>query len=348
MHQDSTDASGQVRAVPWSAAEILIALLLVAVFWPGAVYQLLHASGFYRRLYGEAMTSLAWTDPAEQKRQRLALDVLGGSGAGEEALPVLRRWAFYRLHLWAMVLAFPFQAATIPLLLYRASGTRPAQLGLTTHALGRNLLAGALAALVLTPAVLGLNYLVDLWYVSSGAGVPQEHPLTLVAQQSLVPAEWVLLFLTGMMSAPVLEELIFRGMLQSWFAARRWGGHAAMATAFAWALATCWGRARAAWSTGAGPFLEQAAPAVFVLALVPFYLVVRWYSRTPAGPAIFGTALLFALVHASVWPTPVALFFLALGLGGLAWYTRSLAGPIVLHSLFNGYSCVKLLLESRS
>jgi membrane protease YdiL (CAAX protease family) len=343
MHPDSGDAGGQVRLVPWSAAEIFLALLLVVVFWPAAVYQLLHASGFYRRLYGEAMASLAWAGPAEQERQRLALDVLGGPGAGEEALPVLRRRAFYRLSLWAMVIAFPFQAFTLPLLLFRVSGTRPAQLGLTAHALGRNLLAGVLGALVLSPAVLGLNYLVEQLYLSSGAGVPQEHPLTVVAKQSLAPAEWVLVFLTGMVTAPVLEELIFRGMLQPYFAARCWGGHVAMTAAFAWALATCWGRARAAWSSGAGPFLEQAAPAVFVLVLVPIYLAVWWRSRTPVGPAIFGTALLFALVHASVWPTPVALFFLALGLGGLAWYTRSLAGPIVLHSLFNGYSCVMLL-----
>jgi membrane protease YdiL (CAAX protease family) len=328
--------------VPWSALELLITLFLVFL-WPGAVYQLLHTGGFYRRLHGDEMASMAFADPAEQERQRLALDVLGGAAAGDGALPVLRHWAFYRLNLWAMVFAFPFQVATILLVLHRASGTRLAQLGLTTRALGRNLLAGALGALVLTPAVLGLNYFVNQLYLSSGAGVPQEHPLTLVARQSLVPVEWVLVFLTGMVTAPVLEELMFRGMLQPWFASRPWGGHAAMGASFALALLNCGDRARAAWQYGFGPFLQQAAPAVFVLALVPFYLAIWRRSRTPAWPAIFGTALLFASVHASVWPTPVALFFLALGLGGLAWYTRSLAGPIVLHSLFNSYSCVMLL-----
>jgi membrane protease YdiL (CAAX protease family) len=339
MHEDSGDA-GRDRLAPWSAAEILVALFLVLIFWPMAVYQLLHATGFYRHFYGEALASLAWSD----ERQRVALDVLAGPAAGEGALEVLRQRVYSRLNLWALVIAFPFQAATIPLLLYRASGTRPGQLGLTARALGLNLLAGVIGFVVLTPAVLGLNWAIDLLYLSSGAGVPQEHPLTLVARQSLMPVEWVLLFLTGMLAAPVVEEITFRGMLQRYFAAHHWGGHAAMTISFGLALWNCWGRARAALALGAIPFVEQAAPAVFVLVLVPFYLAVWWRSRTPAGPAIFGTSLLFALVHASVWPTPVALFFLALGLGSLAWYTRSLAGPIVLHGLFNGYSCVALLL----
>jgi membrane protease YdiL (CAAX protease family) len=344
MHRESGGSGGPDRPVPWSGIEILLALVLVSAFWPLAVYQLLHASGFYRRVYSEQVVVLASADEDRREQQRFALALLAGPGAADAALPVLRNQAFYRLNLWAMVLAFPFQTATILLLLYGASGTRPAQLGLTTRRLGRNLLAGALGAALLTPAVLGVNWLVEVLYHLAGAGGFREHPLTVVARLAPRPAEWVLLFLTGMVAAPVVEELTFRGMLQPWFAARRWGGHAAMAASFALSVWSCWDRARAAWSLGAAPFLEQAAPAVFVLVLVPFYLVVRWRSRTPAPPAIFGTALLFACVHASVWPSPIALFLLALGLGVLAWRTRSLAGPILLHSLFNGVSCLSLLL----
>jgi membrane protease YdiL (CAAX protease family) len=82
-----------------------------------------------------------------------------------------------------------------------------------------------------------------------------------------------------------------------------------------------------------------------MLALVPIYLLVWWRGRTPVALAIFATAALFASVHASVWPTPIPLFILALGLGALAHRTRSLVGPIVLHGLFNGVSCVQLLVE---
>jgi membrane protease YdiL (CAAX protease family) len=45
-----------------------------------------------------------------------------------------------------------------------------------------------------------------------------------------------------------------------------------------------------------------------------------------------------------VWPTPVALFVLALGLGALAYRTQSLVGPVVLHGLFNGFNCLVLFL----
>jgi membrane protease YdiL (CAAX protease family) len=75
-------------------------------------------------------------------------------------------------------------------------------------------------------------------------------------------------------------------------------------------------------------------------------LLVWRLSRTPVPPAIFGTSLLFACIHTSVWPTPVPLFVLALGLGVLAQRTQSLVGPIVLHGLFNGISCVLLLWRS--
>jgi membrane protease YdiL (CAAX protease family) len=324
MHEDSGEIDGRAGRVPWTAPEVLLALLLVSQFWPAAAYQFLLASGFYRRHYGDELVALASADPAHPE-------------AADGALTTLRNQAYYRLKLWATVLAFPFQAVTIPLLLYGASGTRPEQLGLTAGHLGRNLLAGTLGAVVLTPVVQGVNWLVKVLYLAAGAGGVQEHPLTQVARQGPAPAEWVLLVLTAMLAAPVLEELMFRGMLQPWLAARRWGGHAAMAATLVLALLACRGRA--------GPLLERAAPVEFVLILVPFYLAVWRRSRTPVPPAIFGTALLFAYVHVDVWPDPVALFVLALGLGVLAWRTRSLVGPILLHSLFNGVSCVRLLLE---
>jgi membrane protease YdiL (CAAX protease family) len=51
--------------------------------------------------------------------------------------------------------------------------------------------------------------------------------------------------------------------------------------------------------------------------------------------AIVGTAALFANFHANVWPTPVALFVLALGLGWLAYRTQGVVAPTIMHILFN-------------
>jgi membrane protease YdiL (CAAX protease family) len=169
------------------------------------------------------------------------------------------------------------------------------------------------------------------------------HPLTQAAGEGLAPAEWSLLIFAATVAAPVIEELLFRGLLQPWFASHKGGGYAAFGAAFAWAAYVCRDRVRAAWPLGVGPILDAAAPVLFVLSLLPILFIVVWRSRTPAGPAILGTAVLFAAIHSSVWPSPVALLLLALGLGGLAWRTRSLAGPILMHSLFNSVSVVRLL-----
>src|SRR5262249_4479600 len=146
-------------------------------------------------------------------------------------------------------------------------------------------------------------------------------------------------------AAPFLEELSFRGVLQPWLASRRWGSHLAMLGALAVAVSFRWNDILDAWPKGIPALVSAATPALFVLGLLPFYLLVCWRSRTPLGPAIFAASLLFACVHTSVWPTPVPLFVLAIGLGVLAHRTRCLVGPIVLHGLFNAVSCVQLLMS---
>jgi membrane protease YdiL (CAAX protease family) len=250
-----------------------------------------------------------------------------------------------RLGLWVRTLAWPFQLLTFPLLFSALSGTRLDQLGLTTRRFGHNVLAGIAGMLALTPPVLGVYWLVRYLYAQSGEHGVESHALEVIARQSLFPAEWVMLVFTATVAAPFLEELTFRGVLQPWLAARRWGGHLAMVGALTLAVAFRGDDLFAAWPKGIRSLTLAASPALFVLALVPIYLLVYWRSRTPLGPALFGTSLLFACVHTSVWPTPVPLFVLALGLGALAQRTRSLVGPIVLHGLFNGVSCVQLLLE---
>ena len=85
-------------------------------------------------------------------------------------------------------------------------------------------------------------------------------------------------------------------------------------------------------------------PALFVLALVPVFLLVWWRSRTPVGPAVFGTAALFAAFHSGVWPSPVPLLLLALGLGIIAYRAQSLAAPMLIHALFNCFNCGLILL----
>jgi membrane protease YdiL (CAAX protease family) len=339
--QEQIEAPGDAAApptgwptpVPWTGAEMLLAYLLVYLAWPATFSLLLQGSGFLRLVYGP--------DPAARRTAAVAL--AAGQGAARALEPTFQRLDSYRKALWLNAVAFPFEAVSIPLLLYGLSRTRPYQLGLTTRRLGRNLLVGLVGALVLVPAVFAVYYLVLAVYRALGAGPAEEHPLTQVAQLGLSPVEWGLLVLSAVIAAPVLEELVFRGMLQPWFATRRAGGLAAMVLAFLLALAMRHNDIEAALPRGPRAVLVECVPAFFVLALAPVFLLVWWRSRTPAGPAIFGTAVLFAAFHSSVWPSPVPLLLLALGLGYLAYRAQSLAAPMLIHALFNGFNCVLIL-----
>ena len=59
--------------------------------------------------------------------------------------------------------------------------------------------------------------------------------------------------------------------------------------------------------------------------------------------ALYVSAAFFALVHSAVWPTPIPLFFLGLGLGWLAVRTRGIFVPVIVHGLFNAVSAVYVL-----
>jgi membrane protease YdiL (CAAX protease family) len=225
---------------------------------------------------------------------------------------------------------------------------------------------GTGAAVVLAPLVLGLNY-GAVWLFKDVLGAPvHEHPLAFAGQHGLTGVEWLLLAFAVMVAAPLAEELVFRGALQRLFLELPRGSHVAMGAALVMALARQ--PAGAAALTGGFTVLAANMPALFVVALVPVYLVVWLCCQPPRSPnpvetsypdveqpldatpgkphpapAVFATALLFAAVHSFAWPTPIALFVLGLGLGYLALRTRGLVAPIVLHSLFNGASYVLLL-----
>jgi membrane protease YdiL (CAAX protease family) len=340
------DRTGSPSPVRWSAPEVLVAVYLWVFFWPPLARIALSETRIFTAYYGAEAAAIADADPQQRLRQRAGLGLFTGPGSADLFLSEARQRLLSRFNLWTLAVAFPFQFASIPLLLFALSRTPPAQLGLTASRLGRNVLAGLIAAVILTPVVLGVNYAVEKLYELGVPGRVQQHPLTLVAQEQLWPAEWFLVFFVATVAAPVMEELVFRGMLQPYFMSKEHGGAIAMAVALALAAAAC---GRDVWNARSAPLADMAAaaaPVLFVAVMVPIYLIVHTRSRTPAAPAIFGTALAFAALHSSVWPSPVALFVLGLGLGVLAWRSQSLVGPFVLHALFNGTSCVLLVLQS--
>jgi membrane protease YdiL (CAAX protease family) len=249
-----------------------------------------------------------------------------------------------RVGLWTSIFCFPLNVATLLLLPRLLSDTRPFQLGLTSYRLGRNVFLGVLGWMILTPLVLWVNVLAHQLYVRITGGEPALHSLTMLSRSN--PAWWelALVVLTATLVAPVWEEMLYRGLLQRWFSQRWWGGALACGLAVIWALVNKSPLIVSACSARNWSDLGVALqPAAFVLLLTPGLLLGGLRRRPNAARAIYGTAVLFAIRHSESWPDPVALLVLALGLGWLADRTRSLVGPIVLHSLFNGVACVMMV-----
>jgi membrane protease YdiL (CAAX protease family) len=208
---------------------------------------------------------------------------------------------------------------------------------------------------VLTPFVRGVNIgLALLWRLWVTAPVP--HPLQKLSETHPLPIDWALIVASAVLLAPFLEELLFRGVLQPWFSSRPYGGDIAVAGAIlcsALAVSVPVAQvvepmARQPLSPAlARPLLIASAPLLFALVMVPVYLLLRRHYRSATVNGIFGAALLFGVVHSGVWPTPVALSLLGVGLGLLYYRTQSVVPSMVTHALFNGLSVMELVIQAQ-
>ncbi len=299
--------------LPFAARLLIVSLFLylIVFVWLTVASTVLESSGFFEWFYGSRPEGTAST--VMQTRQNL----------------------------WVVALAFPFWTASVILFFHLTRFVSAAAIGLTLFDLVPKVLIGVAAALVLTPGVLGINY-AAVWLSKDVLGVPEQaHPLALAAKQGMSVVEWLLLAFAVTAAAPLWEELLNRGALLRLAIVHPWGPPVAIGAALfiAFVLSAIGVSA----TDGLWPFLSANLPTLFVLTMVPVYLVVRWWSKTTNAPAVFAIALFFAANHSFAWPTPVALFVLALGLGYLTVRTGSLVPAIVVHSLFNGVSFVLLV-----
>jgi membrane protease YdiL (CAAX protease family) len=311
-----------IQAIHFAA--LTIALYLLYAICSLASFTVLRNIGFYDWYYGPAFV-------AEARKQ---LWVIAAALPFWLVPTVLLCWflpAYYRRDIGVSLGRFP-----------RRDDREIAKVFvLAPWSLLVNGMIGVAAWLLVTPVVLGLNRLLIWLYSFQVEVTPEEHPFTAAAESgSMRPLEWGMLAVSVMVSAPLWEELLFRGLLPAVCRKLRGsGGYAAIMLALAWAL---WMRqkqiAEALNTGGTVPLLFAAMPALFVVAMLPVYALVSWLSRTKNAPIVFGTALLFGAVHSFAWPTPVALFIFGLVLGWLAVWTRSLIAPIVVHLLFNAVS----------
>lgn len=220
----------------------------------------------------------------------------------------------------------------------RLSLTR--RLGLAASTLPRGLLGGVVGMLLVTPLIFGASILVEALYRAVGFKHPNEHELLRVLGGA--GEQWVriALILGAAVVAPLWEELLFRGLLQSLL--RR--GFLRMATeppaqaGFPVAAATI--------GVGGGPPGPLPPPPVPAIPYAtPQAAETESLSRLPAWPswaAIILTSLGFAFVH-DLWTAP-PIFLLSLCLGYAYERTGNLWVPIVMHAVFNSLQTTLYLL----
>jgi membrane protease YdiL (CAAX protease family) len=307
------------RAVPWDGFDILFISVLVFFLIPGTVLAALEESGFYRWYFGVSLL--------------------------DEKAP------FERMSLWARTAAFPLQMMLFFFLLHIRGRLELYQLGLTPVRLLPNITLGFRAWLVLTPIVfavmIGAEKAYALWSPF------ETHPLVEAAQKQMPVIEWGWIFFLAVIAAPVTEELMFRGLIQRWAQVRLWGPDAILVAAFVFALYTRSKDLETALSRADShdrlvALVNGTAPALFILLMIPGYIYSevfawRWLPYPNAARSIYATSLLFAAVHSSVWPSPIPLFVMSLGLGFVAYRTQSLIPSITFHALFNLVSCIAMV-----
>jgi membrane protease YdiL (CAAX protease family) len=206
-----------------------------------------------------------------------------------------------------------------------------AGLGIPFRKLGRGIAAGILGFLVIGPVVYW-TLLVQSWIDQAlDFQHPTEHPLLKSlgqSEQGAAAASFIALGAT--VCAPLFEELLFRGHLQTFFR------HAAMRMSAARQpplapviVPTC--------AESPEGVMGAATPAAPPVALRP----AAWHGWV----AIVLTSGIFAMFH-PVWMW-APIFVLSLGLGYVYERTGNLWATITMHCLFNGLNTLQYILEVR-
>jgi membrane protease YdiL (CAAX protease family) len=284
--------------------------------------------------FDRAGLSDTWFGPEPQPPADVAGAATGGPGAAAAARPArerdLGRSTAGGLAALPLLLAFFLTTRT-------QFRTEDAPRSRLIRRLSADLAAGVVAWLVLTPVAFLVHFAATAAYAAAG-GEPEEHPLTLI-DPGRSPELAVLFFTSACFVAPLTEELVFRRLFLPWAIGRHYRSQVLMTVATVAAI------------------LRGSAADQLVLLGPPAFILVVWAGlfaldrglpvhpsyRRRVSAAVVSTAALFAAMHSSVWPSPVPLFVLGVGLGYLVARTRGVVAAAVCHGLFNAVSAVMLL-----
>jgi membrane protease YdiL (CAAX protease family) len=304
----------------WTGLEVILLFLLFNVL-PGVTGLVLTEIGFYRAVLPPRALAVPTAG---------FVAVAGGAAAEVDPDAIPSR---VRKGMWAGFLAIPLLLFTARML--RSAAGRDDPPSAPTLPPAAAMAVGVAAWIVLTPIVFAVYLLTQVVVLPPGEK-PDTHPLVVLGAADR-PVDVVVFLLSTCVFVPLGEEFIFRGVFVPWAARVRYGPILLFAAAVVFAAGES--------STPEG---MRYGPLVFVAVLGSGLALIYRVGRMSHQPfripaAVYSSAAFFAAVHSNVWPTPVPLFVLGLGLGYLVARTRRVLPAVIVHGLFNAVSAVLVL-----
>jgi membrane protease YdiL (CAAX protease family) len=309
-------------------------------------------------------------DREEESDLRPALPVPGPPGvAGKDA----RKLSLLEL-MSIQAAVFIVLIVLMPLVLRCTSGARLLDLGLSLKRWGRQVAVGVAAVLFLLPIIFGTQYVATK--LLGPFDEQSRHPVERMLREHFSGGLATLALVTAVVLAPVCEEMLFRGIFQSWliglaerlrssmaikpgepvadpttfvFPPDEPGDHPSGAEIREPAELTDWSEVPATEKTG-----PDAASLKWLPEEKPLDMPGVGLSKPtnppnhPPSPrsvsiSILLTSFIFGGLHYAQWPAPIPIFLLALGLGLVYHRTGSLITVICMHAVFNASSTLALI-----
>lgn len=261
-----------------------------------------------------------------------------------------------RMGLWTSGITLPLLALLFPYFATNTTSLSLNDLGWKKSDIFPSVKQGFIALIILLPLVYFLQFsMVKIQHFLPGQHVA-DHPLTQLAGEKLMTIEWTFVFFSAVIGGPILEEQFFRGLIQPWMTTKKNGFLVILACSVCLALVQFspdWHDAVLLMSNdnsaeNSFQFKTHISKALLPLlfSILVSILIIIINKKNRAIAAIASTALLFGMIHAFAWPSPVGLTLLGTGMGLAYAKTRNIITPIFIHIGFNSIAFGVLLFQS--
>ena len=195
--------------------------------------------------------------------------------------------------------------------------------------------------MLITPPVCAIQFLaIHIWRSHT-------HPVEQMVLQKLTIGVAILAVLSTMVLAPLIEEMLFRGILQRWLG--RFVEDLPLPTTTSKEIGSAVGLEPENTSllrdSGYAPPKSITIESASEFSESSNQPAMRPWSHSSNLPILL-TSVFFAAMHLPQWPAPIAILLLSMALGTVYQRTGSLLASITMHAFFNGINTLLLLLAA--